>query len=54
MYTTDDTIEVTFDGFDSGSKFSPNNTEDINDEIFNMIKDEMKVSKHEVDIDFTT
>ena len=54
MYTTDDTIEVTFDGFDSGSKFSPNNTEDINDEIFNMIKDEMKVSKHNVDIDFTT
>ena len=54
VYTTEDTIEVTFDGFDSGTNFSPNNTGDINDEIFNMIKDEMKVSKHNVDIDFTT
>ena len=55
VYTTEDTIEVTFDGFDSGTNFSPNNTGDnINDDIFNMIKEEMKVSKHDVDIDFTT
>jgi len=54
VYTTDDQVQVTFDGFDAGSKFDANGGNDINEEIMNMIKDEMKVKKHNIDIDFTT
>ena len=62
VYTTDDHVEVTFDGMDSGSKYSSNDTEsdididenNIDDDILNTIKDGMKIKEHNVDIDFTT
>merc|ERR1712156_832909 len=58
VYTTEDTIEVTFDGFDSGNEYASNDTkfdeDNIEDDIFNMIKDGMKVKEHNIDIDFTT
>merc|ERR1719384_946808 len=60
VYTTDDHVEVTFDGMDSGSKYSSNDTEsdididenNIDDDILNTIKDGMKIKEHNVDIDF--
>lgn len=53
VYTTDDHVEVTFDGFDSGSSFAPNGT-NIDDDIMNMVKDGMKVKEHNIDIDMST
>ena len=58
VYTTDDHVEVSFDGFDAGSKY--NETGDMNEDLVNMIKDEMVkdkmkvIKEHHVDIDFTT
>jgi hypothetical protein len=69
VYTTDDQVEVSFDGFDSGSKFdASNNTSEgpysdpeensIDDDILNLVKnggiDGIKVKEHNIDIDFTT
>jgi len=64
VYTKDDQVEVTFDGFESGSEYGSNDTSDetsdktsddnVENDIFNMIKDGMKVKEHKVDIDFTT
>ena len=56
VYTKDDQVEVTFDGFESGSEYASNDTSDenIDNDIFNTIKDGMKVKEHHVDIDFTT
>merc|ERR1739846_207828 len=60
VYTTDDQVEVTFDGFESGNEYATNDTSDktsddnVENDIFNMIKDGMKVKEHKVDIDFTT
>ena len=39
--TTDDHVEVSFDGFDGGSKHSE--TGDVNEDLVNMIKDKMKL-----------
>ena len=41
IHTTDDHVEVSFDGFDGGSKHSE--TGGINEDLVNMIKDKMKV-----------
>jgi hypothetical protein len=69
VYTTDDQVEVSFDGFDSGSKFdasndtsegpySDPNENSIDDDIMNIVKnggiDGLKVKEHNIDIDFTT
>lgn len=54
VYTTDDHVEVTFDGFESGSKFNQTDGK-VDEDLMNMIKDEVKiVSEHKVDIDLTT
>lgn len=46
---------MSFGGFDSGSGYVKNGTQnDVNEDIINMIKDEMKVTEHFVDLDFTT
>ena len=44
--TTEDKIEVIFDGFDSGAKYSQNDEE----EIFNLIKEEMKLSQQNIHV----
>lgn len=69
VYTTDDQVEVSFDGLDSGSKFDASNDTSegpysdpdentIDDDILNLVKnggiDGMKIKEHNIDIDFTT
>ena len=53
VYTTDDHVEVSFDGFESGSKYEPSENS-IDDDIVNAIKDGMKIKEHTIDLDFTT
>ena len=58
VYTTDDHVEVSFNGFDAGSKYEE--TGNMNEDLVNMVKDEiikdkMKIIKeHHVDLDFTS
>ena len=56
MYTKDDQVEVTFDGFQSGSEYASNYSfeENTDNDILNTIKDGMKIKEHMVDIDLTT
>ena len=56
IYTKDDQVEVTFGGFGSGNEYASNDTKEDNmdEDIFNIIKDGMKVKEHNIDIDFTT
>ena len=54
VYTTDDHVEVSFDGFESGSKVEPNSDINIDDDIINTIKDGMNIKEHKIDIDFTS
>ena len=58
IYTTDDHVEVSFNGFDAGSKYKE--TGAMNEDLVNMVKDEMIkdkmkiIKEHHVDLDFTS
>ncbi len=65
VYTKDDTIKVSFDGFEGGSGTVPDKNKnikaeelysnEINDDIMRMVKEQgLKIKQHNIDLDLTT